>query len=252
MTDYDEMDYLENEWPWEEPEPEEPSPRTLVRASLWANTLDDYLGFLMEGYHAVHLRYGLEKHLKDVLEDEWFFQWPLIRLAYASQLLEEAVKQKKPSQKKIKKALEILLPLADKKYPGALLDVGECYFNGWGMEQSYPKAIDCWVKGSLMGFGGAEDRLKRSFFADNKRRYMELPMRLRLIYLYEAIRLYMEHYYATAETFVDKLDSGERRKVQQACREIIRCEQGLPRQQYLRDAARLFLDDDENPYKLDV
>ncbi|MBQ7089104.1 MAG: sel1 repeat family protein [Clostridia bacterium] len=245
MTDYDEMDYLTEEA--RHLGLLDPSPEELMVKSQWAGTIDEYLMLLIKGHHQVCLRSDLEKHLMDVLEDEWFLQWPLIRLSYASRLLRGT-----GCRKSVKKAVEILLPLAEKGYPGALYDMGECYMEGWGVEQSYPKAIDCWLKAGHMGYTSAQQRVKESFFADYHRRYLELPLRLRLDYLYESIRLYMEHHYATVYTISDKLDSKERIKLQQACREIIRCEKKLPLQQYLRDAASLIWDDDENPYKLDV
>lgn len=212
-----------------------------------ADTIDEYIMLLIKGYGSVHLRDHLQKHVMEVLEDPWFHQWPLVRYTYAVGLLNGA-----GCRKNVKKALEILMSLAEQGYPNALYCVGECYMEGCGLEQSYPKAIDCWFRSYKMGYEPAKYSLKQSFFADRSKRYLELPMRLRYCYLCEAIHLYLKHFNATMATISKHITGADFRILKQACKELQRCEENLPKQAYLRAAASLFWDDDDNPYKLDV
>lgn len=102
-----------------------------------ATAIDEYLVYLINGYINVTLVERLEKYFLEMIKDEWFHQWPLVRWAYASRLLYNP----KASEKKIKRAVEILLPLAEEGYPCALGDMAYCYRYGLGVERSYENAI---------------------------------------------------------------------------------------------------------------
>lgn len=248
MSDMDLMDYQkEYEEYLREKEPLYFGFKNYSSEIQGSGTIDGYLMLLIKGYINAGTRSDLDKHIMDVLEDEWFWQWPLVRWAYASRLLYGI-----GCRKKVKKAVELLLPLCQKGYPGAVFDIGCCYMNGWGMEKSYAKAIDCWTKASIGGYEKAQEQLLLEFYTGEHGDYKDLPLRVRVDYLNEAVRMVLKSHNATIDTICDKLSNKQRQQLARACREILRSENKLPKQTYLRDAASLFWDDDENPYKIDV
>ena len=108
--------------------------------TIEATALDEYLVYLINGYINVTLVERLEKYFLELIKDKWFHQWPLVRWAYATRLLYNP----KTSGKNIKRAVDILLPLAEEGYPCAVGDLAYCYRYGIGVERSYEKAICLW------------------------------------------------------------------------------------------------------------
>ena len=91
-----------------------------------ATTLDEYLVRLNKGFINVMLEKRLERYLVELLNDEWFHQWAPIRWAYATRLLYTP----KASDEDIRRALDIIIPLANEGYPNALNDLAYAYCYG--------------------------------------------------------------------------------------------------------------------------
>ena len=46
---------------------------------LEATTIDEYISLLNDGYINVEIRENLKKYLVELIEDEWFQQYPMLR-----------------------------------------------------------------------------------------------------------------------------------------------------------------------------
>lgn len=213
--------------------------RTFIRAS----TLDEYIYLLMNGFINVELRSGLEKYLMELLEDEWFHQWPFVHWAYASRLLYKA-----KSDRAKKKAVEPLRSLAEAKCPGALHDIGYCYMHAEGVERSYPKAIHYWILASQLGYLKSQEELLREYCYDSD--IKKLPDELRLQFYYEVINLILKENNADEQNIHTKLNKKESEKFNKYCNAAKRLEEKVSKQQRLQEIGKFFWgDDEENPYK---
>ena len=212
-----------------------------------ASTLDEYLMFLVKGYINVSLRSGLSMHLMDLLEDEWFFQWPLIHWAYASNLLRGI-----GCKKDIKRAIDILLSMARNDCPGALYDIGCCYMNGWGVETSYAKALYCWLKAWEKGYRKAKDELKSEYWTGRFNEHEEVPTDVKHAFICEIINWFVTERNLTEMNINDKLDNRDKNALKKLDRQLKRLEKELIKETPLRVSAKLFYDDDNNPYKIKI
>ena len=209
-----------------------------------AGTLDEYLMLLINGFINVSLRDGLDKHLMELLEDEWFHQWPLVHWAYASRLLYKA-----KSERANKRAVELLYPMAEAGCPGALYDIGYCYMNAKGLEKSYRKAMYYWLLASELGYLEAQDKIKQEGYGSE---YKNLPEELQLLFLYQIINFILKDNNADEDTVVDKLDVKERERLKKLCNRVKKLEKIVSKNKLLRDTGSLFWSDEENPYKVEI
>ena len=212
-----------------------------------ASTLDEYLMFLVKGYINVGLRSGLSMHLMDLLEDEWFYQWPLIHWAYASSLLRGI-----GCKKDIKSAVDILLPMAGDGCPGALYDIGCCYMNGWGVEESYTKAIYCWLKAWDNGYHQAKDALKLEYKEGRFNEHEEVPAYLRHVFVCKILHWFMTEKKLTEKNLEEQLSNQEKKEFKKLDKQIKQLEKELVKEAPFRESAKLFYDDDNNPYKVKI
>ena len=210
----------------------------------YAETLDEYLMLLINGFINVNLRRGLDKYLVELLEDEWFHQWPLVHWAYASQLLYKA-----KSARANKRAVELLYPMAEARCPGALYDIGYCYMNAKGLEKSYRKAMYYWLQASGLGYLEAQDKIKQEGYGSE---YKNLPEELQLLFLYQIINFILKDNNADEDTVVDKLDIKERERLKKLCNRVKKLEKIVSGKKLLRDTGSLFWSDEENPYKVEI
>ena len=215
--------------------------------TVHASTLDEYLMFLVKGHINVYLRSGLSMHLMDLLEDEWFYQWPLIHWAYASNLLRGV-----GCKKDIKSAVDILLPMAREGCPGALYDIGCCYMNGWGVEESYTKAIYCWLKAWEKGYRLAKEDLKPEYWTGRFNEHLEIPTDLKHAVVCEILHWFITEWNLTKENVNDKLDTKGKEAFRKLDRQIKNLEKKMIEEAPLRESAKLFYDDDNNPYKVTI
>lgn len=212
-----------------------------------ASTLDEYLMFLVKGYINVSLRSGLSMHLMDLLEDEWFFQWPLIHWAYASNLLRGI-----GCKKDIKRAIDILLSMARNDCPGALYDIGCCYMNGWGVETSYTKALYCWLKAWEKGYHQAKEELKLEYRTGRFDEHEEVPTVVKYALICEITNWFVTERNLTEMNINDKLDNRDKNELRKLNRQLKRLEKELKKEAPLRTFAKQFYDDDNNPYKIKI
>ena len=206
------------------------------------DTLDEYLKLLIDGYINVELRTGLEKYLMELLEDEWFHQWPFVHWAYVSRLLYKA-----KSDRAKKKAVERLRPLAEVKCPGALHDMGYCYMHGVGLEYSYNKAIHYWVMASQLGYLDSQTALLEEYRYGSG--YKNLPEELRLQFHYEVTKLVLGENHADEQNIYAKLNEKESEKFRKFCKATKGLEERVAKQQRLQEIGAFFWGDEENPYK---
>ena len=214
---------------------------------VYASTLDGYLMLLVRGYINVRLRAGLEMHLMDLLEDEWFYQWPLVHWVYGSNLLRGV-----GCKKDIKSAVDILLPMAREGCPGALYDIGCCYMNGWGVEESYTKAIYCWLKAWEKGYHLAKEVLKPEYWSGSFKMHEEVPTDVKHAFIGQILHWFMVDRNLTDKNIDDKLDSLEKNEHRKLCNWAKRLEKELKQEEPLRMAAKLFYDDANNPYEVKI
>lgn len=215
--------------------------------TVHASTLDEYLMFLVKGYINVYLRSGLGMHLMDLLEDEWFYQWPLIHWAYASNILRGT-----GCKKDVKSAVDILLPMARNGCPGALYDIGCCYMNGWGVEESYTKAIYCWLKAWEKGYRLAKEDLKSEYWTGRFNEHEEIPTCTKHAFISNMLHWFMADRNLTEADIDDKLDSWEKNAYRKLNTQKNRLEKESIEEAPLRESAKLFYDDDNNPYEVTI
>ena len=212
--------------------------------SVYASTLDEYLMFLVKGHINVSLRSGLSVHLMDLLEDEWFYQWPLVHWAYASNLLR--------CKKDVKSAVDILLPMARNGCPGALYDIGCCYMNGWGVDVSYTKVIYCWLRAWELGYRLAKEDLKPEYWTGRFNEHEEIPTYLKLTFISNFLNWFEEDRNLTKGNADDKLSSLEKNAHRKLRNQKKRLEKRLKEEAPLRESAKLFYNDDNNPYEVTI
>lgn len=212
-----------------------------------ASTLDEYLMFLVKGHINVYLRSGLSMHLMDLLEDEWFYQWPLIHWAYASNLLRGI-----GCKKDVESAVDILLPMAQNGCPGALYDIGCCYMNGWGVEESYTKAIYCWLKAWEKGYLLAKEDLKPEYWTGRFNEHDEIPTYTKHTFISNMLHWFMADRNLTEANADDKLSGFEKNAYRKLRTQKKQLEKELIKEAPLRASANLFYDADNNPYKVTI
>lgn len=216
-----------------------------------AGTLDSYLMFLVKGFINVEIRSDLDQHIMELLEDEWFYQWPLVHWAYASRLLHGVGCRK--SIKNKKKAIDILLPMARNGCPGALYDIGCCYMNGWHLEQSYVKAIYCWTMASGKGYAPAKKALSKEYWEGQYSRYEEtFPVTLRYAIVCANINTFIETNGITERNITEKLSPLGRKEFKMICKKMKLLEKEIATNAPLLMTASLFWDDENNPYKITI
>ena len=213
----------------------------------YTHTLDEYLMALVKGYINVSIRSDLDKHLMELLEDNWFFQWPLIHWTYASRLLYGIGKRKS-----VKKAIDLLLPMAESGCPGALYDIGYCHMKGLHLEKSYSKGIHYWIMASSKGYEIAQNDLKQEYLNGLYGNYKELPIKVQYDFICEVKRVFLKSRYATETTARSKLDKEDFDIYDKLCKKENRLKKEVAKKQPLHEIGIFFWGEDENPYKIDI
>ena len=217
------------------------NPRMVV-----ATTLDEYLVRLNKGFINVMLEERLERYLVELLEDEWLHQWAPIRWAYATRLLYKP----KASKAVIQRALDIIIPLANEGYPGALNDLGNCYCYGIGVEKSYEKAICLWIIASIKGHINSCEALKQEY---SMSRSNELPEELRLLLTSRVIRIRAAENNIRLTDFKPELDGvslGISTIMRKLYIEYKRLSKVVENKVNLRQTNSLWYSAEENPYSV--
>ena len=204
---------------------------------ICAYTIDEYLMYLIKGYYNVSVVSEFDKYLMEVLEDEWFHQWPLVRHAYASRLLNG-----QGCRKNIKRAVDLLLPLAEEGCPGAMYLIGRCYMQGEGLEQSYDKAISCWIK------AGEKRLLSAEYWAERYHQLEGGSAELMFNFLYQVKEYYRESHGIRNEKDTCKLNAKDSKNYRKLCKQVDTAKEAAEKMARLHDIGNFFWTDDENPY----
>ena len=208
-----------------------------------AHTLDEYLSLLIKGYINASLRVGLDKHWMELLEDEWFLQWPLVRWSYATRLFHgQGCRANK------KHAVKILLSLAKDGCPCAIHNIGICHRFSDGLEFKYELAICLWIEASKRGYYKAWEDLYNEYQMSFSKGLCD---ELRLIFLYEVFTGLLRSRNATRENYIQKFDEKEQDEIKQIYNEGKRIQKRVREKLVLRFSAALFFDDTDNPYNID-
>ncbi len=206
------------------------------------NTLDEYIWLLSRGYINVELHSDLSKHLMELLEDDWFFQWPLVRWTYASRLLYGT-----GHRKVVKRAVEILIPLVKEGCPGAMFDIGFCHRLSEGLELNYEKTICLWIESSKMGYRKAWESLYIDYITGQ---YKNLIDELKFFFLYELFIRFPENKGCTWEDFEKHLSEKDIEVLAKIYREGKRLDKIVSKNFRSYSTASLFWDEENNPYKI--
>ena len=211
-----------------------------------AVALDEYLACLINGHINVQILPNLEKYLMELIKDEWFHQWPMIRWAYATRLLHK----EKASAKNLKRAVELLLPLAEEGFPGAMCDMAECYYKGIVVERSYERAICLWIAASRQGYKEAHTKIKLEYDSSYSK---GLTDELRLFLVNRRLWIFIEEKKLQDEDGLicpEKLTEGYQRIFYKILDEHNKLLNLVAKKTCFRYAEMLFLSDDENHYSI--
>ena len=207
--------------------------------------LDEYLASLIQGHINIEASSKLNIYIKEILEDEWFLQWPLVRWAYASRILNGVAYRKNK-----KKAIEILLPLAQEGCPNALYDIGYCYRYGEGLERNYEKAICLWILSCNWGYYLAYEKLE---WEHHLKEYKKLGDELRFFFLLQLILGFVREYGLKVENGVintEGLNETNSKTLRKFLYEYNSLKKIIVEKAWLRETADIFWAEDDNLYKI--
>ena len=211
-----------------------------------ATTLDEYLVRLNMGFINVKLEERLERYFVELLRDEWFYQWAPIRWAYATRLLYNP----KASDGDIRRALDIIIPLANEGYPNALNDLANCYCYDIGVGVSYEKAVCLWIIASSKGQHNAQETLKQEYYLSRSK---ELPEELRLFLIRQVIRVLVRENNVRVTDSGPELNGvplGARTILKKLYSEHARLCKVVQAKAHLRQSNALWYSTEENPYNV--
>lgn len=207
------------------------------------NTLDEYLLSLIRGHINSELPEDLNKHLLELIEDDWFLQWPLVKWSYWSRTLYGIGRRKN-----VKQAIKNLTPMVQEGNPCALFDIGFCHrFNG-GLEINYERAICLWIEATKRGYRKAWENLYREYAINE---YRKLGDELKLFFLYEIYSHFLECKDVSLENCPEKLTEEDKINLRKIYNEGKRLEKIVSKKAQLRSMTSLFWADGDGPYKID-
>jgi hypothetical protein len=217
-----------------------------------ATTIDEYIVSLIEGYMNAEVEERLERYIIEVIKEECFHKWPLVRWAYATRLLYN----QKASKKDIKRAVEFLQLLSEEGYPCAIGDLAYCYRYGEGVERSYEKAICLWVMASRKGYKKAHDFLKSEYELSCSK---ELPEELRLLLVNRILWLFIgehnipvAHYVTYSVIYPDGLSEKVAKSLNKIYNEHKKLCKVVQDKAYMRHCGQLCWSSEENPYNIGI
>ena len=171
-----------------------------------------------------------------------------VRWSYATRLIYNP----KTSEKNIKRAVDILLPLAEEGYPCAVGDLAYCYRYGLGVELSYEKAICLWEMASRKGYCKARECLKMEY---DMRCSKELPEELRLFLVHRVLWMFIEDHNLPVVNYIiypDGLSADATKVLSRIFNEHKRLRKSVQEKSYLRHCGQLCWSDEDNPYSIGI
>ena len=213
--------------------------------SMKAETLDEYIGFLSEGYINVELPEELDRYLMELLGNEWFYQWPLVYWTFASRLLHgKGIRASK------KKAISILLPMAKQGQPGAMYDIGCCYhYSGYILKRNYERAICLWLESSKKGYLEASNQLNTQY--NIQMFYKGLPDELKMFVLSELYMIYLRKFNGDPKNVLQNLNETEIKRFKKICNEGKRLQKVVSEKTFMRNMTQIAWDEKDNPYRIE-
>ena len=224
-------------------------PMELNATPIEATTLDEYLMLLRKGYINVDIRPELNKHLKELLEDSWFLQWPAIRCLYADKLLEIKGYDKRWA-KYYQIATRIHDPLAKEGWPRAMAHIACCWFDNSDLGPKNPnRGICLMLEASRKGYRGAQGFLNWEYCSDHYKNYCE---EIQMFIVNEAITWVLVRNGATKENYRELLSECDVIKIDQMKNKGKKLEAVVTERMYLRTTTtNLFWYKGESPYEID-
>ena len=225
------------------------NPTEFIAAPITAATLDEYLMLLRKGYINVDIRSELDKHLKELLEDDWFLQWPAVRCIYAEKLLTVTIFDKEWKTKQ-ERATKILDPLAKEGWPSAMAHIACNWFHDSKLGPKNPnRGICLLLEASRKGHRGAQAYLTWEYQSNHYKVYCE---EIQMFLIYEAMMAILASKGATKETYGEKLTEEELAEFNRMENQGKRIEAVVTERAFLRTTtADFFWPKDEEPYEID-
>lgn len=225
------------------------NPIEFIATPITATTLDEYLMLLRKGYINVQLRTELNKHLKELLEDDWLLQWPAVRCLYAEKLSEVKVFSETWKKNK-KRAVEIQDPLAKEGWPSAMAHIGCYWLSDSELGPRNPnRGICLLLEASKKGHQGAQCFLSWEYSSGHYKKYCE---EIQMFLIYEAMMAVLANKGATKENYGEKLTEEELAEFNRMKNQGKKIEAIVTERAYLRTtSADFFWPKDEGPYEID-
>lgn len=220
-------------------------PNIYFDTKIEATTIDQYLILLTKGYINAEIRPELDKHIMELLEDNWFYQWPLIRCTYASRLLFGT-----GCEADTDRAITILDTLAKDGCPEAMFRIGQRYWYGTVQDPANPgRAICLCLEASKKGYYQVQEFLKQVYQSG---KYKKLNEELQMFFVYEILMLFLASKNATQENYAEKLNEQEMEEFRKIVRRGKRLQKVVSERAFMRSSvAGLAWDKGEGPYKID-
>ena len=151
-------------------------------------TINQCIDDLVNGHADANVYMELGKHLMELLEDEWFHQWPLVRYKYAANLLYGYFDGRSHEKNYIdgdpERAIKILRPMAEAGLATAQYDVGRYY----EFEEKDLEAALVWIiKASKQEYHYAHKYLYSVWFNSV---YKKFSKHIQVEYFSELARIY--------------------------------------------------------------
>lgn len=225
------------------------TPIKIVTTTITATTIDEYIKLLSEGYINVEIREELDKYINELLENEWFHQWPLVHWAYASRSYHRKTQvDYKNKKENIDKEIKILETLAKEGWPGAMADIGVHYQCGNNSENNYEQCICLWIYTSRKGYSFSGRCLYSEYITG---KYEQLCEELQMFVLEEIAKWLLEKNDATLDDYTDKLDKWDLEKYKKVCKTVEKLKKLVSERIFMRDTVgNLFWPNGDSPYEI--
>ncbi len=229
------------------------APINCVTSEVTATAIDEYIKLLTEGYINVEIREELDKYITELLENDWFHQWPLVRLEYASRSLrrktEVNYQKNKKREENIDREIELLDSLAKEGWPNAMAKIGAHYYvYGGSPKHNYESCVCLWIYSIRKGYLAAGEYLYSVFITG---KYEQLCEELQIIFLKEVSTWFLEKHNATLDDYIDKLDKPELENYKKMCKGLEKLQKAVSERLYMRETVgKLFWPNGDSPYEI--
>ena len=143
----------------------------------------------------------------------------------------------------------MLLPMAKNGQPGAMYDIGYCYYGSYTFERNYGRAICLWLESSKKGYREAENQLNAQY--NIQVFYKDLPDELKMFVLSELYMIYLRQFDSDPKNVIQNLDETELKRFKKICNEGKRLQKKVTEKIFMRNMTKIAWDDKDNPYRID-